>query len=188
MKLAFTGHRPNVFGGYEENRPMIVDVKEALYTIIHYGIQHGYTEFISGMALGVDIWAAEEVLAQKLTNPTAGVKLIAMVPWEGQATMWPAKSIERYLKILNAADEVYIRGQLVTSLPKLPVKTTDNSNYRQLLLQRNLDMIAMADAVAGIWNGDDGGTGHCMKHAYHTATQRKLKVIRYNPRTQEWYK
>ena len=54
--VCFTGHRPERLD-MAENK-----VQEWLETQIRNAIDDGYTDFISGMQRGVDLWAAEIVL------------------------------------------------------------------------------------------------------------------------------
>lgn len=61
---AFTGHRPKKFPwGYNEADPRCIALKQALTKEISKLAKDGYTDFLSGMAEGVDTWAALEVLA-----------------------------------------------------------------------------------------------------------------------------
>ena len=58
----FTGHRPEKLSVNTEF------VKEQLKKAIKGAIADGYKIFISGMARGVDIWAAELVLEERNKN------------------------------------------------------------------------------------------------------------------------
>ena len=58
-RCCFTGHRPDKMTlGEKEIKPM-------LEKAIDEAIEDGYVTFITGMAMGVDIWAAEIVLERK---------------------------------------------------------------------------------------------------------------------------
>ena len=60
---SFTGHRPQKFPWrYNESDPACVALKETLADQITQLYETGYTEFLTGMALGVDLWAAQIVL------------------------------------------------------------------------------------------------------------------------------
>ena len=61
--VCFTGHRPEKLTQGEE------EVREALREGIQQTLKWKYTVFISGMAPGVDIWAAKEILALKKEKP-----------------------------------------------------------------------------------------------------------------------
>ena len=64
---AFTGHRPqNLPFGFNEEDERCIDLKKALREqIINLIEKKGVTHFISGMAIGVDMYAAEIVLGLK---------------------------------------------------------------------------------------------------------------------------
>ena len=62
LTCCFTGHRPEKMTQTEsEIRPLLEEA-------IDSAINDGYITFITGMAMGVDIWAAEIVLERKKTN------------------------------------------------------------------------------------------------------------------------
>lgn len=58
-RCCFTGHRPNKLN-YSES-----EIKPLLEKAIDNAIADGYVTFITGMAKGTDIWAAEIVLQKK---------------------------------------------------------------------------------------------------------------------------
>ena len=68
---AFTGHRPqNLPFGFREDDERCIALKETLKKQITSLItDENVTHFISGMALGVDMYAAEIVLELKKTYP-----------------------------------------------------------------------------------------------------------------------
>ena len=69
---SFTGHRPERLAISEEKA--ISWLKEQ----IEIAVAEGYTEFLSGMQRGVDIWAAEAVLELKKSGKP--VRLIEVSP------------------------------------------------------------------------------------------------------------
>ena len=82
-RVCFTGHRPEKL---KQSESVIV---KALETAIKEAISDGKNVFISGMARGVDIWAAEIVL--RLRNEGQNVKLICASPYEGFERGWSAE-------------------------------------------------------------------------------------------------
>lgn len=59
VSCAFTGHRPKSFPWkYNEAAPDGVRLKEALAAHIKLLADSGVTDFLSGMAQGVDLWCA----------------------------------------------------------------------------------------------------------------------------------
>ena len=85
---AFTGHRPQKlpFGLNEEDARCTALKEELRKQIINLIEDENVTHFISGMALGVDLVAAEIVLDLKASYP--GITLESAIPCETQAVKW----------------------------------------------------------------------------------------------------
>ena len=80
---AFTGHRPAHFSfQYDELAPGCVQLKSVLEKQILRLYHRGITDFYTGCALGVDLWAGEAVLSLKRQNPD--LQLHCIIPFEGQ--------------------------------------------------------------------------------------------------------
>lgn len=61
---AFTGHRPTRFSfKYDEEPSDCLKLKAVLVEQIGFLYQQGVTDFYTGCALGVDMWAGEAVLS-----------------------------------------------------------------------------------------------------------------------------
>ena len=97
-RACFTGHRP-----HKLHQPESV-VIAALEAKIREAIDDGFVTFISGMAWGVDIWAAEIVLRLKAEGHP--LHLIAAVPYEGFERGWDEDWKRRYHDALSKADLV----------------------------------------------------------------------------------
>ena len=107
---AFTGHRPKSFPWkYNETAPGCVLLKEVLAKQIKLLADRGVTDWLSGMAQGVDLWCAQIVLDLRKENPA--LKLHCILPCEGQESKWSASARERYRSILAQANEVVYVGQ-----------------------------------------------------------------------------
>lgn len=107
---AFTGHRPKSFSWkYDESAPDCILLKEVLAEQIKTLVDRGVTDFLSGMAQGVDLWCSEIVLVLKKKNPA--LMLHCILPCKGQESKWTASTQERYHSILRQADEVVYVGQ-----------------------------------------------------------------------------
>lgn len=78
----------------------------------------GVRTFITGMARGVDTWAAEIVLELRDALPELGIQLWAAIPYRRQASAWSEADRQRREDILARADKVehisldYFRGAL----------------------------------------------------------------------------
>ena len=78
--MLLTGHRPERL---EIPEPEVIS---SLKEEIHQAIADGFQTFISGMARGVDLWAAEIVLA--LRDEGEAVRLICASPYQGFESRW----------------------------------------------------------------------------------------------------
>ena len=110
-RCCFTGHRPEKL-----QEPEGV-VTAALEKGIRQAIADGFNVFISGMARGVDIWAAEIVL--RLRDAGEAVRLICACPYQGFERGWKLSWQERYQAILSAADLVRFTGRTSDSFVKI---------------------------------------------------------------------
>ena len=151
MKIcAFTGHRPKSFPwGYNESAPDCVLLKDVLAAQISMLAEQGVTDFLSGMAQGVDLWCAQIVLGLKKKNPA--LKLHAILPCEGQESKWSASARELYHSILERADEVVYVSRA----------------YRpDCMLERNRYIVEQASMLLAVYNGAyRSGTGMTVRYA-----------------------
>lgn len=102
-RCCFTGHRPEKLTKTE------TEIKDALKHQIDQAIHEGFNVFITGMARGVDLWAAEIVLSLRKKN--AEIKLICAIPYDGVDARWPERWRQLYSYVLNQADLVRIIGK-----------------------------------------------------------------------------
>lgn len=161
---AFTGHRPNRFSfGYDEADGKCVKIKTLMREQIVALIGEGVTEYYTGMALGVDVWAAEIVLDLKKEHP--GIRLIAVLPCETQADRWSAEQRERYFNTLAECDDV----------------VTLNKRYTpSCMLERNRYMIDHAEYLLAVYDGGiKGGTAYTVKYG----KQKGRRIISIHPDT-----
>jgi uncharacterized phage-like protein YoqJ len=140
MIVAFTGHRPDELGGYKDN-PTQVCVKLAIREALQ---RHKPEKVISGMALGVDQWAAQAAI-------DLGIPFIAAVPFKGQETVWPEASQMEYQLLLAKAAQVFIVSEGAYAAWKMH--------------KRNTFMVDNCDLLLAVWNGSDGGTADCVRYA-----------------------
>lgn len=97
-RCCFTGHRPEKLTQPEHK------IKKGLEIEIRKSIADGFLTFISGMARGVDIWAAQIVLRERISNPA--IHLICAVPYPGFERSWSDRWQRQYNSILESADLV----------------------------------------------------------------------------------
>ena len=142
----FTGHRPKKLRTDEKT------LRTALAQKIKESVSDGYFVFISGMAHGVDLWAAEAVLEEKAYNPH--IKLICAFPFLKE------RFDAEEAKIKNAADEV---------------KFISDSYCRNCFILRDCWMVDHSSRVIAVFNGTPGGTAKTLQYAKETG--KELVVI-----------
>ena len=160
VACAFTGHRPKSFPwGYDEDAPSCVLLKEVLASQISALAEQGVTDFLSGMAQGVDLWCAQIVLDLRKTNPA--LKLHAILPCEGQERKWTASAQEHYRSILAQANEVIYVGQEYS---------------RNCMLKRNRYLVDHSSILLAVYNGTyQSGTGMTVRYAQRL--KREIIII-----------
>ena len=141
-RCCFTGHRPEKLNESEE------EVKRWLEEQIDRAIADGYVTFISGCAMGVDIWAGQIVLRKKAENPA--VHLIAATPWPGFARRWSEEWRKQYNDLLHDAD--------------LVVNISDHY-HNDVFRQRNEWLVDRSNRVIAYYNGAPGGTQETVEYA-----------------------
>lgn len=147
---AFTGHRPqNLPWQFNEADTNCLKLKQILNQQISQLAQNGFTDFLSGMALGSDTWAAEAVLNLRKKKPA--LKLHCILPCKTQAEKWPISEQERYQKILAQADSIFF---------------TSRNYHPNCMLERNRFMVEKAHLLLAVYNGQPhSGTAAAVRHA-----------------------
>lgn len=147
---AFTGHRPqNLPWQFNEADTNCLKLKQILNQQISQLAKNGFTDFLSGMALGSDTWAAEAVLNLRKKNPA--LKLHCILPCKTQAEKWPVSEQERYQKILAQADSIFF---------------TSRNYHPNCMLERNRFMVEKARLLLAVYNGQPhSGTAAAVRHA-----------------------
>lgn len=141
-RCCFTGHRPEKLHKPEEQ------VKKDLEAAILQAMDDGFVTFISGMARGVDIWAAEIVLRIRESNPT--IHLVAASPYRGFESRWSADWKGRYNVILQKADLV---------------RFVCSGYSHNCFQRRNEWMVDRSARVIAVYNGEPGGTRNTIEYA-----------------------
>jgi uncharacterized phage-like protein YoqJ len=147
--VCFTGHRPQSLGGFSEDNPIAWNVKSKLQHYIEKAIKLGFTDFISGGALGVDQWAAQIVLNLKDKHPQ--IKLIIARPFPSQSSPWIPSAKIYFNELCSKADEV------------IDVSQDPYTGWKMQI--RNEFMVNNSALVIAVWNGTAGGTANAVNYA-----------------------
>lgn len=142
-RCCFTGHRP------EKLMEPEAEVVAQLRCAIQKAIDRGFLTFISGMSRGVDIWAAEVVLAFRKANPS--IHLICALPHPDFEVRWDAEWKARYRAVLQQTDLIR------TICPEFGMTA---------YMERNMWMVNRSSLVIAVYNGANGGTQRTIKYAH----------------------
>lgn len=143
----FTGHRPNKL--YADKDEII----KRLDSEIESAIQKGFNSFISGMAPGVDVWAAQRVISFKSKYD---VNLVCAMPFP----RFCEKRVDSTVcsKILSNADII---------------ENISSHYYPSVFQVRNEWMVDRSGLVIAAYNGTKGGT----KNTVAYAVRKNVRVI-----------
>lgn len=152
----FTGHRPaKLPWGNDERDPRCLAMKHSILRELDSLYRMGYTHFISGMALGCDLYFAEAVLELKEIYPP--VTLEAALPFPDQAGRWSEDNRRRWQDILDRCDK----------------KTVVQDHYdRWCMLRRDRYMVDHSALILAVFDGTPGGT----KYTLDCAAQQGLDI------------
>jgi len=164
----FTGHRPKRLPSYNYRHPDNLKMLMKLKTLICKQIEErGISTFISGMALGVDIWSARIILDLK-KKKYPHLKLVCAIPCIEQYKKWNEEDIKIYHDVLEQADYVYY--------------VSEEEYTSWCMANRDKWMVDNSRLVIAVWNGDkNSGTGITVDYAL----KRQRTVLHLDPKTLE---
>lgn len=147
--VCFSGHRP-------EKLPCNGDVSDQNFKIvlsmlcyeIYKSVEQGYTYFITGMAKGIDLWAAKYVIELMHTNKK--LHLICALPYCNYGKSWRGVDKWDLEYILYKANEV--------------VNVSERYNS-QCMRIRNEYMVDHSSKLIAVVNDYNSGTGQTIRYA-----------------------
>ena len=161
---AFTGHRPQSLPWkYDETAQECLLLKTTLTKEIEKLIDRNVTEFFSGLAQGVDIWAAQIVLALREKNPV--LKLHCVLPCRNQAEKWDVLAQKCHRDILEQANSVICLNK---------------SYHDGCMLDRNRYLVDHSSILLAVYNGSRR-SGTAMTVRYAKKLGREIIII--DPKT-----
>ena len=141
-RCCFTGHRPEKLTISEAR------LAELLEAEIKKAIDRQFTTFITGMAKGTDLIAAEIVLRLREEDPR--LRLVAALPYPNFGQRWGGGWSERFQRVLSTADQI---GCVCPC-----------SSWASYQL-RNEWMVNHSALVIAAFNGESGGTKNTLDFA-----------------------
>ena len=141
-RCCFTGHRPDKLKIPEERLAALLESE------IRNAVNDGFTTYITGMAKGTDLVAAEIVL--RLREQDKRLKLICALPHPGFGLHWGGGWTERFQRVLVQAD-----------LERTICPSFSYASYQT----RNEWMCRHSGVVIAVFNGERGGTKNTLDYA-----------------------
>ena len=141
-RCCFTGHRPDKMELGEK------EIKPLLEKAIDDAITGGYVTFITGMAKGTDIWAAEIVLERKKRNKD--LHLICALPHPNFESRRSMTEKMRFNNVIKNADLV---------------KEINDHYFTGCYQVRNEWMVDRSSLVIAVFNGQKSGTKNTVDYA-----------------------
>ncbi len=157
----FTGHRPEKLPwGLDEGDPRCIAIKFSLSREIEGLYHRGFRHFISGMAMGCDLYFAEAALELREKFPDLTVE--GAVPCPTQADRWPEEQRRRWQDILARCD----------------LESMVQQHYdRFCMLRRDRYMVDRSAAILAVFDGTSGGTQYTLNYAM----DKKLEILLLDP-------
>ena len=146
--------------GYDETDARCVEFRFRLREALEYLIGQGYTDFMSGGALGFDQMAAEIVLSLREKYPW--VRLVMVIPFDGQADKWSREQRGRWLEIIEASDKVI---------------HISHAYDKGVFFRRNHYLVENANLLLAAYDGQPGGTAGTVAYA----KRHGVRVVRIAP-------
>lgn len=150
--VAFSGHRSFKMAAGEQTlfseNVDTPDIAIRISKAIRQLYAAGYDTFLCGMAEGFDLMAGHEVL--KLRNEFPDIRLLAIIPFPGQAASFSAETSDTYEYILGESD----------------FQTTICQHYSYDCFHRRNDfLVDNSSVLVCYYNGSKGGTAYTVKRA-----------------------
>lgn len=135
-----------IFTGHRELPPKREDLPATLRRHITALHADGFTDFLSGGAMGFDLLAAQAVLDLRPVLP--GLRLLMILPCEGQDRAYPPADRAQYRSVLDQADLV---------------RYTAHTYYKGCMLARDRVLAEAADFCLCYLTRSTGGTAYTVR-------------------------
>lgn len=155
----FTGYRPQKLPwGFDEETPECRRLKARLYSAIGRAYAEGKRTFISGMAPGVDIYAAEAVVEFKRECPDA--ELVLALPYATYHALFKGEDRARFNRLVLASARTAVCSHVY---------------HKGCMMNRNRFMVDNSSLVIAVYDNKPGGTRNTLEYA--KSVQRDVWII-----------
>lgn len=160
--VAFTGYRPKKLSfGDDMSHPDAIRLRAALRTEYEKLLNRGFTQFLTGGALGSDMMAAEVILELKEEYPrSTKIAHWLCMPCFDYTAKWSEGDKERLRKIKEKSVAFYV---------------SDRPYFKGCMQVRNRYMVNTSRVLLAVYDGQSGGTQSTVEYA--KSKRRKVVVI-----------
>lgn len=165
--VCISGHRKNKIIPYMHDiayAPVTYSVvKLMLYRYVDMAVECGYDTFISGLAVGTDLWTAEYVVEKKKHN--SRIKLVSMMPFLRHADFYSAHDKKILAEVERNSDFLVT----VNENPDIIYgKNVSENCSPNLYRDRNYCMVDRSSAVMAFYDNSQSfsGTSQTINYAY----------------------
>ena len=173
--VCISGHRAKSIAPYNGN-PVYQNITAAAVKLmlgryIDMAAERGYVSFISGLATGTDLWAAEHIIRKRSQN--SSIQLIGAMPYLRHAERFSAADKRLLAEVEREADLLIT----VDPDPDIVYSKTHGRGSRDLYRNRNYYMVDNSAAVIAFFNSDETFSGTAQTLNY--ASRRGRKICRF---------
>ncbi len=162
---SFTGHRPDKFSfKYNEQHIDCIRLKSILINQIEYLYLSGTKKFLTGCALGVDMWCGEIVL--DLKEKYNDIELYCILPCKNQDLKWNENYKKRFNHLLNNCSKIHL---------------IQEEYSKNCFFKRNKYLVDNAKIILAVYNQDLIRSG--TKNTINYAKQLNKKILIINSKT-----
>lgn len=155
--VCFSGHRPSNLPFPKDDIKKIKLLQKLIRQEIDNALDLGYTTFITGMAKGIDTWAAMEVLQLKCNYP--GIKLVGVSPYRSERGHFKGSDLWQYDFISNGCDQMIFIAE---------------DYFPNCYIVRNKFMVDHSSMIIGAVCDMNSGTGNTIRYAEKNALNMRI--------------
>ena len=148
---SFTGHRPNKFNfKYNEENIDCIKLKAKLIEQIEKLYFNGVNIFLTGCAMGVDMWCGEIVM--DLIKKYNDIQLYCVLAFSGQDEKWNLNYKQRYKRLINSSTKTIL---------------VQEKYSQDCYFKRNKYLVDKSNIIFGVYdtNSKKSGTKNTLNYA-----------------------
>ncbi len=175
--ICISGHREKSIIPYQNNYAYyditIKTVRCLLERYLDLAYLNGYDTFISGLAVGADLWGAEHIVNRRRQG--MDMTFIGVMPYLHHADSFPKRYVDLLYKVEKEADKLI----LMSPNPDITYRScpSNENESRTLYRDRNYFMVDHSSAIIAFFN--DGSYYSGTAQTVNYALKSNLNICRF---------